>query len=318
MIENSASQKLKGDNHMKKVYLHDHISSSAVERLRRHVDLVDNFDHPEELDAIIVRQQYCPREVISRAKKCRLIQMHGVGLDRIDVEAAKEYGIPVKNTKGGNAQSVAELAIGFMLTMARKMKFLDEGLRKGQFQTFGLPETVGIELSGKTIGLVGGGQIAQLVAQMARAAFHCRIFVYDPYMKEEKCRELGFTKIGTVKELAKQADFVSIHVPLTESTKHMFNEEVFAEANPRLMLINTSRGGVVDETALYEALQSGKIRAAAMDVFEQQPPQKDNPLLHLPNFVGTLHVGGSTEEAMERNGRTVVDNVFAALGIQDE
>lgn len=97
------------------VYLHDHICDSAVARLRRHVNLVDNFDHPEELDAIIVRQQYCPREVISRAKRCRLIQMHGVRLDRIDVEAAKEYGISVKRTKGGNAQSVAELAIGCML-----------------------------------------------------------------------------------------------------------------------------------------------------------------------------------------------------------
>ena len=149
------------------VYLHDHICDSAVARLRRHVNLVDNFDHPEELDAIIVRQQYCPREVISRAKRCRLIQMHGVGLDRIDVEAAKEYGISVKRTKGGNAQSVAELAIGFMLAMARKMKFLDRGLQAGKFQTFGLPETVGLELSGKKLGLVGGGQIAQLVADIA-------------------------------------------------------------------------------------------------------------------------------------------------------
>ncbi|XOQ26631.1 MAG: 4-phosphoerythronate dehydrogenase [Mitsuokella multacida] len=301
----------------KKVYLHDHICASAVERLRRYVDLVDNFDQPEELDAIIVRQQYCTREVICRAKKCKLIQMHGVGLDRIDVEAAKEYGIPVKNTKGGNAQSVAELAVGFMLTMARKMKFLDEGLREGRFQTFGLPETVGTELSGKKIGLVGGGQIAQLVAKIAVAAFYCSILVYDPYLKEEKCQELGFTKVDTVDELAKKADIISIHVPLTDSTKHMFNEEVFAKANPKLILVNTSRGGVVDEEALYQALKSGKIKAAAMDVFEQQPPKKDNPLLKLPNFVGTLHIGGSTEEAMERNGRTVVDNVFAALGIAE-
>lgn len=173
------------------VYLHDHICDSAVARLRRHVNLVDNFDHPEELDAIIVRQQYCPREVINRAKRCRLIQMHGVGLDRIDVEAAKENGISVKRTKGGNAQSVAELAIGFMLAMARKMKFLDRGLQAGKFQTFGLPETVGLELSGKKLGLVGGGQIAQLVADIARAAFHCEIFVYDPFLSAEACKNLG-------------------------------------------------------------------------------------------------------------------------------
>lgn len=300
------------------VYLHDHICDSAVARLRRHVNLVDNFDHPEELDAIIVRQQYCPREVISRAKRCRLIQMHGVGLDRIDVEAAKEYGISVKRTKGGNAQSVAELAIGFMLAMARKMKFLDRGLQAGKFQTFGLPETVGLELSGKKLGLVGGGQIAQLVADIARAAFHCEIFVYDPFLSAEACRALGFQKIETVSGLVAAVDFVSIHVPLTDSTKHMFNAAVFAKANPDLILVNTSRGGVVDEEALYQALTTGQILAAGMDVFEQQPPRPDHPLLSLDNFVGTLHVGGSTREALERNGNAVVDNVFAALHIKEE
>ena len=300
------------------VYLHDHICDSAVARLRRHVNLVDNFDHPEELDAIIVRQQYCPREVISRAKRCRLIQMHGVGLDRIDVEAAKEYGISVKRTKGGNAQSVAELAIGFMLAMARKMKFLDRGLQAGKFQTFGLPETVGLELSGKKLGLVGGGQIAQLVADIARAAFHCEIFVYDPFLSAEACRALGFQKIETVSGLVAAVDFVSIHVPLTDSTKHMFNAAVFAKANRDLILVNTSRGGVVDEEALYQALTTGQILAAGMDVFEQQPPRPDNPLLSLDNFVGTIHVGGSTREALERNGNAVVDNVFAALHIKEE
>lgn len=300
------------------VYLHDHICDSAVARLRRHVNLVDNFDHPEELDAIIVRQQYCPREVISRAKRCRLIQMHGVGLDRIDVEAAKEYGISVKRTKGGNAQSVAELAIGFMLAMARKMKFLDRGLQAGKFQMFGLPDTVGLELSGKKLGLVGGGQIAQLVADIARAAFHCEIFVYDPFLSAEACRALGFQKIETVSGLVAAVDFVSIHVPLTDSTKHMFNAAVFAKANPDLILVNTSRGGVVDEEALYQALTTGQILAAGMDVFEQQPPRPDHPLLSLDNFVGTLHVGGSTREALERNGNAVVDNVFAALHIKEE
>lgn len=234
------------------VYLHDHICDSAVARLRRHVNLVDNFDHPEELDAIIVRQQYCPREVISRAKRCRLIQMHGVGLDRIDVEAAKEYGISVKRTKGGNAQSVAELAIGFMLAMARKMKFLDRGLQAGKFQMFGLPDTVGLELSGKKLGLVGGGQIAQLVADIARAAFHCEIFVYDPFLSAEACRALGFQKIETVSGLVAAVDFVSIHVPLTDSTKHMFNAAVFAKANPDLILVNTSRGGVHGHQGIAE------------------------------------------------------------------
>lgn len=229
----------------KKVYLNDTICESARKRLEAKVDIIDNFDHPEELDAIIVRQQYCPREVIAKAKKCRLIQMHGVGLERIDVDAAREYGIPVERTKGGNAQSVAELAIGFMITMARKMKFLNNGLLAGRFHTFGLPETVGTELSGKRLGLIGGGQIAQLVANIARLAFHCDVLVYDPFLPEEKAAALGFTKVEKVTELAAQADFVSIHVPYTESTHHMVGREFFAAANPRLILVNMARVGIV-------------------------------------------------------------------------
>lgn len=176
------------------VYLHDHICDSAVARLRRHVNLVDNFDHPEELDAIIVRQQYCPREVINRAKRCRLIQMHGVGLDRIDVEAAKENGISVKRTKGGNAQSVAELAIGFMLAMARKMKFLDRGLQAGKFQTFGLPETVGLELSGKKLGLLAAVRLPNSSRISRGQLFTARFLSTTHFSRQKLARTLASIK----------------------------------------------------------------------------------------------------------------------------
>ena len=165
---------------MKTVYLNDHISPNAVQRLKKHVRLVDNFDHPEEIDAIIVRQQYCTKEIIDQVKNCKLIQMHGVGLERIDVEAAKAAGIPVSNVHGGNAQSVAELTIALILALSRKLTYINDGVKKGKFSRFGLPETEGNEVSGKTLGLVGGGQIAQLTANIMKRAFHAKILVYDP------------------------------------------------------------------------------------------------------------------------------------------
>lgn len=302
---------------MKTVYLNDHICPNAIKRLKAHVKLVDNFDHPEEIDAIIVRQQYCTREMIEKAKNCKLIQMHGVGLERIDVDAAKEAGIPVSNIHGGNAQSVAELTVALILALSRKLTYINDGVKKGKFACFGLPETEGNEVSGKTLGLVGGGQIAQRTAYIMKNAFLCKLLVYDPFLDDTECTKLGFTKIANLKVLFSRSDFVSIHVPLLDSTKHMINNDILDCAKPGLILVNTARGGIVDETALYEALISGKLKAAGMDVFEQQPPKPDNPLLSLDNFIGTIHIGGSTAEALERNGRIVVDHVFQALGIEE-
>lgn len=302
---------------MKTVYLNDHISSNAVKRLKAHVRLVDNFDHPEEIDAIIVRQQYCTKEIIEKVKNCKLIQMHGVGLERIDVSAAEAAGIPVSNVHGGNAQSVAELSVALILALSRKLTYINDGVKKGKFTKFGLPETEGNEVSGKTLGLVGGGQIAQLTANIMKTAFQTKVLVYDPFLDAEKSKALGFDKKNSLNELFAESDFVSIHVPLLESTRHMINKEVLDSSKSGLILINTARGGIVDEDALYDALVSGKIKAAGMDVFEQQPPRTDNPLLSLDNFIGTIHIGGSTAEALERNGRIVVDHVFEALGIEE-
>ena len=255
--------------------------------------------------------------MIEQAKNCKLIQMHGVGLERIDVKAAEEAGIPVSNIHGGNAQSVAELTVAFILALSRKLTYINDGVKKGSFSRFGMPETEGNEVSGRTLGLIGGGQIAQLTANIMRTAFHTKLLVYDPFLDQKKCEELGFEKIHNLKELFSKSDFVSIHVPLLDSTKRMITKEVLDCAKPGLILINTARGGIVDETAIYDALVSGRLKAAGMDVFEQQPPKTDNPLLHLDNFIGTIHIGGSTAEALERNGQIVVDHVFHALGIEE-
>lgn len=300
-----------------KVYLNDPIAESAVRRLREHVELVDSYEHPEELDAIIVRQQFCTREIISRAKKCRLIQQHGVGLDRIDTEAAREYGIPVKNTPGMNVRSVAEYAIAMMLDLSRKVSVIDKKTRAGLLPAFGMPETVGLELTGKTLGLIGSGQVARHVAQIARDGFHMRVSCYNPHRSAKELEALGFVPVGDLRDLVRECDYVSVHCRLSGETWHLIGADLLSCCNPGLILVNTARGGIVDEAALYEALRDGKLAAAGLDVFEQQPPSTDNPLFTLDNFLAGMHVGGSTREAMERNGRAVVDSVFEALGIKE-
>ena len=299
-----------------KVYLNDPISPEAIRRLKKHVEITDNFDHPEELDAIIVRQQYCPAEVIRRATKCRLIQQHGVGLDRIDTAAAAECGIPVKNTPGINSRSVAEYTIAMMLDLSRKVTETDKKTRKGLLTAFGMPETVGTEMTRKRIGLIGSGHVAQHVAQICRDGFQMEICCYNPHCSEDEIRALGFAPLSFL-ELFSLCDYVSLHCLLTPETYHMINSSCFENCNPNLILINTARGGLIDEQALYEALASREIRAAGLDVFEQQPPSTDNPLFTLDNFLAGMHVAGSTIEALERNGKAVVDSVFEALGIEE-
>lgn len=300
-----------------KVYLNDPIAPSAVERLKARVELVDNYDHPEELDAIIVRQQYCPREVIARAEKCKLIQQHGTGLDRIDVQAAEEYGIPVKKTTGMNARSVAEYTVAMMLDLSRKVSWIDGMTRQGALTHFGMPETVGAEVTGKTLGLVGSGSIAREVAQIAKDGFHMTVCCCNPHRSGNELQQMGFQPVAELKTLFRTCDYVSLHCLLTQETYHLIDAEVLSDCNPGLILLNTARGGLIDEAALYEALAGGKLRAAGLDVFEEQPPSVDNPLLSLPNFLAGMHVAGSTDEALERNGKAVVDAVFEALGIEE-
>ena len=297
-----------------KVYLNDPIAQSAIERLKSHVEIVDNFDHPEELDAIIVRQQYCTGDVIRKAKRCKLIQQHGVGLDRIDVRAAEECGIPVKNTPGVNSRSVAEYTVAMMLDLSRKVTEINRKTRKGMLPRFGMPETIGHEITHKRLGLIGSGHIAQDVAQICRDGFHMEICCCSSHRSDAEIRKMGFIPIS-FKEVFAACDYVSLHCLLTPETRHLVDHKCFENCNPDLILINTARGGLVDEEALYEALSSGKIAAAGLDVFENQPPAADNPLLSLDNFLAGMHVAGSTYEALERNGKAVVDSVFEALGI---
>lgn len=296
-----------------KIYLNEYIAPSAYARLTKQFEIVQDLNHPEELDGIIVRRIKITRDIIKKASKLQIISMHGVGLDSIDIKAAQEYGIKITNVPNQNVESVAELAITFMLTLSRKIKVINNGLSNGIFTKFGEPELIGYELYGKKLGLIGSGKIAQKIAAIMKNAFNADVYCYNPRRSKSELEELGYTKIDTIPKLFQITDYINICIPLTENTKNIIEKTAFDTANPNLILVNTSRGGIVNEDDLYEALIKRKIKAAASDVFLKEPPAANTPLLHLDNFIGTFHIGGSTKESLERVSNRAVDNLISGL-----
>lgn len=293
----------------KRVYLSEEIAKSAYDRLSENFEIVTNFDKPEELNGIITRKIAISREIISKAKKCKIIANHGTGTDQIDLEAAKEFNIPVVSASGLNARSVAELTLTFFLALSYKLKFIDSGVQKGQFSRFDLPELQGNEVRGKNLGVIGSGYVAQALGRTMKISFGATAYCYNPHQTKQELANAGFVKVDTLQELFRLCDFVSVHAPLTDETRNLINKDIFEKANPNLILVNTARGGIVNEQDLYQALVEKRIKAAACDVFEQEPPAQDNPLFTLPNFIGTTHVAGSTKEALERVGNATVDAI---------
>ncbi|BAA30493.1 307aa long hypothetical phosphoglycerate dehydrogenase [Pyrococcus horikoshii OT3] len=263
----------------------------------------------KDVEAIIVRSKpKVTRRVIESAPKLKVIARAGVGLDNIDVEAAKEKGIEVVNAPAASSRSVAELAVGLMFSVARKIAFADRKMREG---VWAKKEAMGIELEGKTIGIIGFGRIGYQVAKIANA-LGMNILLYDPYPNEERAKEVN-GKFVDLETLLKESDVVTIHVPLVESTYHLINEERLKLMKKTAILINTSRGPVVDTNALVKALKEGWIAGAGLDVFEEEPLPKDHPLTKFDNVVLTPHIGASTVEAQERAGVEVAEKVVKIL-----
>ena len=299
------------------VYLSEHIAPSAYARLARHFEIVDNFDHPERLAAMVIRRAVVPRSVIAHAPNLKVIAMHGVSRDTIDTAAAAEFGVPVPNVPGLGAPAVAELAVADLLALNRQLKFVNNGLCAGRFDHFGAEEFVCHEMTGRMLGLVGTGNIAHRVADILRAAFDVRVLCWNPRRTAAECAAWGYEQVGTLPELFRRSDFVNVSITLCDATRDLINAPVFAAANPELLLVNTSRGGIVNEHDLYVALTTGQIRAAASDVFAHEPPASDDPLIYLDNFIATFHIGGSTYESLERVSNRAVDYVFQYTGVAE-
>lgn len=299
-----------------KVIVLEPIHDIAMEKLRQQVDVIDWTDERKndwsQADGIIVRAQKITKQQIDSAPILKVIGKHGIGVNAIDIQSAREKHIQVVYTPTSNVNSVAELIISLLFAVSRQLLANMTMLKKG---ATGItpPSLTGFELSNKVLGLVGGGRISQRVAEIMSHGLNMQIHTYDPYLSESDSQRLGMIKHDNLTELLHVADFVSVSVPLTEATQNLISARELHSMKPSAILINTSRGGVVNEHDLFDALKTGQLFGAAADVFVQEPPPASHPLLSLPNFIGTLHVGACTEEALIRVGETVVDDVLAIL-----
>jgi D-3-phosphoglycerate dehydrogenase len=259
-------------------------------------------------DAILVRSAtQVDAEAIAAAKQLKVIARAGVGLDNVDIKAATAAGVMVVNAPTSNIISAAELAIGHLLSLARHIPDANASLKQDKWER---NKFTGVELYDKTIGIVGLGRIGSLVAQRL-SGFGARLIGYDPYISPAKAEQMGVS-LASLDEVMEQSDFITIHIPKTPETTGLIGSAQFAKAKKELRIVNCSRGGIIDEDALLEALKTNRIAGAGLDVFNHEPP-KGSPLLSLPNILVTPHLGASTEEAQEKAGISVAKSVRLAL-----
>ncbi len=295
-----------------KVLVADPISEEAIDLMRKEgleVDVKTDISHDElvkiipEYDALIVRSRTkVTKDVIEAGKKLKIIGRAGVGVDNIDLKTATERGIVVVNAPGGNTISAAELTLGLLFAVARKIPQADKSVKEGKWER---KKFMGVELRGKTIGIIGLGRIGYEVAKRVRA-LEMNILAYDPYVSEERAKSVG-AKLVSLEELLRNSDFITIHVPKTKETENLISEREFEMMKDGVYIINAARGGIVNEKALYEAIVKGKVAGAALDVYEKEPPDPNNPLLKLDNVVTTPHIGASTKEAQLSVGMIIAE-----------
>ncbi len=263
-----------------------------------------------ELDALIVRSQTkVTAKALASAKRLKVIGRAGVGVDNVNVEAATERGIVVMNTPGGNTISTAEHTFSLMLSLARKIPQAHASMVAGKWDRKSFE---GTELCGKVLGIVGMGRIGGEVARRA-IAFGMTVIAYDPYLVASRARSLQVELADELPALLKRADFITVHMPLTSETNKIINAAAMAQCKKGVRIINCARGGLVDEAALLEALQSGQVGGAALDVYEKEPPAEDLPFRSLPNMVLTPHLGASTAEAQESVGVEIAQAISEFL-----
>lgn len=301
-----------------KVVLADRIDEAGIQLLKQEpeIEVVEAFRNKRELPAalkdahaLVVRSETkVTRELLEAAPELKIVARAGIGVDNIDVEAATWRGIAVLNAPSANTVSAAEHAMGLLLALVRRIPWADRSMRSGEWDR---QRFQGTELRGKTLGIVGLGRIGAHVATLARG-FGMRLLAHDPHITEARARELG-AELVSLEELLQRADVVTLHLPLTPETRNLLDAKRLALMKPGAVLINAARGGLVDEQALLEALEKGKLAGAALDVFETEPLPPDSPLRKAERVILTPHLAGSTVEAQERVGIEICRAVREAL-----
>ena len=261
-------------------------------------------------DAVIVRLFGIGAADLERCPRLRVIAKHGVGVDNIDCDAATARGIPVVYTPKANANSVAEHTVGLMLALARNVVPASVALRDGRFAE--RSRFIGVELAGRTLGVVGLGRIGSRVAEIAAAGLAMKVCGYDPYVAPSAYAGPA-ERVTSLDELLGMADFLTFHVALSAETRHLLDDRRIAKLKPDCRVLNTSRGAVIDERALIRALEEGRIAAAALDVFEEEPIAADHPLCRAPNMLLTPHIASSSRESMDRMATDCAQGVLDVL-----
>ncbi|MDD4013286.1 MAG: phosphoglycerate dehydrogenase [Candidatus Omnitrophica bacterium] len=303
-----------------KILVSDPLAKEGVEILRSQKNFVidevsklpeaDLVARIKDYDALIVRSETkVTARIIAAADKLKVIGRAGVGLDNVDVDAASKKGIVVMNAPAGNTISTAEHAFSLMLSMARNIPQANISVKQGKWDR---KKFMGVELYGKTLGIVGLGRIGAAFAKRAQA-FEMKVVAFDPFLSQEKAKSLNIEPVS-LDELLKRADFITIHTPLTEETRHLINEAAFEKMKAGVRIVNAARGGIIDEKALAKNMASGKVAAAALDVYESDAkPPMDSPVLALDNTITTPHLGASTEEAQVNVSMDIARCVSDAL-----
>lgn len=297
-----------------KIFVADEVSDTGLQPLRDAGFVVEKRVglNPEDLRAalsdcagLVVRSETkVTADLMDSATTLRVIGRAGVGVDNIDVPAATERGIVVMNAPDGNTITTAEHTIALLIALARRVPQANSSLKSGHWDR---KSFIGVELQGKTLGVVGLGRIGRTVSARARA-FGMKIVAFDPFIAPEQARDLEI-ELAPLDELFASADFITIHTPLTAETRGVIGRDAFARMKQGVRIINCARGGLVDESALYDAIKSGTVAGAALDVFVQEPPAADHPLLLLDEVIATPHLGASTAEAQEGVAFTVAEQM---------
>jgi len=287
-----------------KVLVSDKLSESGLEILRKsdHIDLDINAGlKPDELkkilpnyDGIVIRSgTKLTAELLEVATKLKVVARAGAGVDNVDIPVASRMGIAVENTPGGNTVTTGEHTFALMISLARNVPQGTAGIKDGEWNR----KLVGVEMMGKTLGLVGLGRVGSVVVNCAQG-FKMRCIAFDPFISEDKAAELG-VELVDLETVWAQSDFISVHTPLTEKTKHLISSDEFGKMKKGVRIVNCARGGIIDEDALLKSLDSGGVAGAALDVFENEPPDKEYALVKHKNVICTPHLGASTDEAQE-------------------
>ena len=292
------------------VFLNEPIHNDAYSLLSQHFQIINDFSHIGDCEVIISRNLKLNKELLSKCHALKLIAIHGSGYDDVDIEYAKNSNIHLLNTPGQNALSVAELNVALALEVSRHIYNLNKDKKNGSIQEVAPIAYMGNEMSYKTAGFIGYGQIAKKTIDILKYGFHMNINVYSPHLTLEEAHKNGINYYDNIDDIFKTSDYIFICCSLNENTYHMINKSHFNLMKPTAYLINTARGAIVNQDDLYQVLLNKKIAGAGLDVIEGEPVSHNHPLLTLDNVIYTSHMGASTDDALKRVGLCLVEGII--------